>query len=146
MSATFYQTPATGDIDEHLGGILQLTGGELSGVLNQLTVSYTLLDQAGNVVGQKYGPSITPRRHGCRQLAGAQAKLQRQRQTVGCRPSRWQRVRRSLQAVAADAEGEEASRDRLDVEQRAIVNVHRTGRPIRCLDDQQASPTHHRQE
>ncbi len=52
------QTPASGDIDPNIWEVLLQfqQGGDLSGVLHQLSVSYTLFDQAGNVVGQEVRP------------------------------------------------------------------------------------------
>jgi SH3-like domain-containing protein len=57
------QTSTSSDIDPNIWEVLLQfqQGGDLSGVLNQLHVAYTLYDQGGNVVAQEVRPINNPR-------------------------------------------------------------------------------------
>ena len=56
-------TPNASEIDPNIWNVLLQfqQGGDLSGVLSQLSVAYTLYDQSGNMVGQEVRPIDNPR-------------------------------------------------------------------------------------
>jgi hypothetical protein len=55
--------PDVSDVDPNIWNVLLQfqQGGDLSGVLSQLSVAYTLYDESGNVVGQEVRPIDNPR-------------------------------------------------------------------------------------
>ncbi len=128
------QTPATGDIDPNIWEVLLQfqQGGELSGVLNQLTVSYTLLDQAGNVVGQEVRPINNPRVVMAAPAVG-ELRVQTEILNASGRPLAVApaavvatgAAQPASEAAAADAEGEEATAavDAPTLSSGQIVNV-----------------------